>query len=219
MARNTTLIRLALALLIGAVAGPWFNLTHPTALDAVLNALAIAVPPLLAVALAKPASSGGALLRVIVAVAFLVVLLPLGDLLLNALQGFPKFDTTFLVGMAVVLCPLIAAFAVGTRGSARRSGWRSVVACWRGLAWACTTCSSHCFSASIHRLAHRATLAIWSSPCCWCSMQSVSLSRCCWACSARRCGSGWRGQPIPCSCNALHLLATARFILPRSLPN
>ncbi len=51
MARGSTPIRLALAFLIGAAAGPWFNLTHPTTLDALLNALVIAVPPLLAVLL------------------------------------------------------------------------------------------------------------------------------------------------------------------------
>ena len=117
MRRDSTLTRLALALLIGAVAGPWFNLTHPTILDAVLNALAIALPLLLAVLLMKSANRNGALLRVGLAVALLVVILPLGDVLFNAIQGFPKFDTTFLVGMAVVLSPLVAAFAVGTRGA------------------------------------------------------------------------------------------------------
>jgi len=121
MARRSTFTRLALALLIGALAGPWFNLTHPTALDVALNALVIAVPPLLAVALMKTAEKttgrDGALLRVGLAVALVVVVLPLGDVLLNAIQGFPKFDTTFMIGLAVVLCPLIAAFAVGTRGA------------------------------------------------------------------------------------------------------
>ena len=121
MARRSTFTRLALALLIGALAGPWFNLTHPTALDVALNALVIAVPPLLAVALTKTAEKttgrDGALLRVGLAVALVVVVLPLGDVLLNAIQGFPKFDTTFMIGLAVVLCPLIAAFAVGTRGA------------------------------------------------------------------------------------------------------
>ena len=117
MRRDSTLTRLALALLIGAIAGPWFNLTHPTILDAVLNALAIAIPLLLAVLLMKSANRSGALLRVGLAVALLVVILPLGDVLFNAIQGFPKFDTTFLVGMAVVLSPLVAAFAVGTRGA------------------------------------------------------------------------------------------------------
>ena len=117
MARGSTFTRLALALLIGALAGPWFNLTHPTALDVALNALVIAVPPLLAVALTKTAGRGGALPRVGLAVALVVVVLPMGDVLLNAIQGFPKFDTTFMIGLAVVLCPLIAAFAVGTRGA------------------------------------------------------------------------------------------------------
>lgn len=121
MARRSTFTRLALALLIGALAGPWFNLTHPTALDVALNALVIAVPPLLAVALTKTAEKttgrDRALLRVGLAVALVVVVLPLGDVLLNAIQGFPKFDTTFMIGLAVVLCPLIAAFAVGTRGA------------------------------------------------------------------------------------------------------
>jgi hypothetical protein len=117
MARRSTFTRLALALLIGALAGPWFNLTHPTALDVAINALVIAVPPLLAVALTKTARRDGALLRVGLAVALVVVVLPLGDVLLNAIQGFPKFDTTFMIGLAVVLCPLIAAFAVGTRGA------------------------------------------------------------------------------------------------------
>lgn len=121
MARRSTFTRLALALLIGALAGPWFNLTHPTALDVALNALVIAVPPLLAVALTKTAENttgrDRALLRVGLAVALVVVILPLGDVLLNAIQGFPKFDTTFMIGLAVVLCPLIAAFAVGTRGA------------------------------------------------------------------------------------------------------
>lgn len=121
MARRSTFTRLALALLIGALAGPWFNLTHPTALDVALNALVIAVPPLLAVALTKTAEKttgrDRALLRVGLAVALVVVILPLGDVLLNAIQGFPKFDTTFMIGLAVVLCPLIAAFAVGTRGA------------------------------------------------------------------------------------------------------
>jgi hypothetical protein len=129
MARGSTFTRLALALLIGALAGPWFNLTHPTALDVALNALVIAVPPLLAVALTKTAGRGGALPRVGLAVALVVVVLPMGDVLLNAIQGFPKFDTTFMIGLAVVLCPLIAAFAVGTRG-ARFGGTV-------GLAWGC----------------------------------------------------------------------------------
>lgn len=116
MARGSTFTRLALALLIGSLAGPWFNFTHPTALDVALNALVIAVPPLLAVALMKTARRDGALVRVGLAVALVVVVLPLGDVLLNAIQGFPKFDTTFMIGLAVVLCPLIAAFSVGTRG-------------------------------------------------------------------------------------------------------
>lgn len=116
MARGSTPTRLALALLIGAAAGPWFNLTHPTALDALLNALAIALPPLVSVLMMK-ARPNGALLRVALAVALLVIILPLGDLLLNTIQGQPKLDTLFVVGMAVVLCPLIAAFAVGTRGT------------------------------------------------------------------------------------------------------
>jgi hypothetical protein len=117
MARGSTFTWLALALLIGALAGPWFNLTHPTALDVALNALVIAIPPLLAVALMKTARRSGALLRVGLAVALAVIVLPLGDVLLNAIQGFPKFDTTFMIGLAVVLCPLIAAFAMGTRGT------------------------------------------------------------------------------------------------------
>lgn len=134
MRRDSTLTRLALALLIGALAGPWFNLTHPTMLDAVLNALAIAIPPLLAVLLTKPAQRSGALLRVGLAVAFLVVILPLGDVLYNAIQGHPRFDTTFLVGMAVVLSPLVAAFAVGTRG-ARLGGTVGLALGCGALAW------------------------------------------------------------------------------------
>ena len=134
MARGSTFTRLALALLIGALAGPWFNLTHPTALDVALNALVIAVPPLLAVALTKTAGRGGALPRVGLAVALVVVVLPMGDVLLNAIQGFPKFDTTFMIGLAVVLCPLIAAFAVGTRG-ARFGGTVGLALSCGVLAW------------------------------------------------------------------------------------
>lgn len=134
MARSSTFTRLALALLIGALAGPWFNLTHPTALDVALNALVIAVPPLLAVALTKTAGRGGALPRVGLAVALVVVVLPMGDVLLNAIQGFPKFDTTFMIGLAVVLCPLIAAFAVGTRG-ARFGGTVGLALSCGVLAW------------------------------------------------------------------------------------
>ncbi len=134
MARDSTFTRLALALLIGALAGPWFNLTHPTALDVALNALVIAVPPLLAVALMKTARRDGALVRVGLAVALVVVVLPLGDVLLNAIQGFPKFDTTFMIGLAVVLCPLIAAFAVGTRG-ARLGGTVGLALGCGVLAW------------------------------------------------------------------------------------
>lgn len=133
MARGSTSARLALALLIGAAAGPWFNLTHPTALDALLNALAIALPPLLAVLLAK-ARPNGALLRVGLAVALLVIILPLGDVLLNAIQGRPQLDTLFVVGMAVVLCPLVAVFAVGTRG-ARRGGTVGLALGCGALAW------------------------------------------------------------------------------------
>lgn len=133
MARGSTPIRLALALLIGAAAGPWFNLTHPTALDALLNALAIALPPLLAVLLAK-ARPNGALLRVGLAVALLVIILPLGDVLLNAIQGRPQLDTLFVVGMAVVLCPLVAVFAVGTRG-ARLGGTVGLALGCGALAW------------------------------------------------------------------------------------
>lgn len=134
MRRDSTPTRLALALLIGALAGPWFNLTHPTMLDAVLNALAIAIPPLLAVLLTKPAQRSGALLRVGLAVAFLVVILPLGDVLYNTIQGHPRFDTNFLVGMAVVLSPLVAAFAVGTRG-ARLGGTVGLALGCGALAW------------------------------------------------------------------------------------
>jgi hypothetical protein len=134
MARGSTFTRLALALLIGALAGPWFNLTHPTTLDVALNALVIAVPPLLAVGLMKTARRDGALRRVGLAVALVVVVLPLGDVLLNAIQGFPKFDTTFMIGLAVVLCPLIAAFAVGTRG-ARLSGTVGLALGCGVLAW------------------------------------------------------------------------------------
>lgn len=133
MARGSTSARLALALLIGAAAGPWFNLTHPTTLDALLNALAIALPPLLAVLLAK-ARPNGALLRVGLAVALLVIILPLGDVLLNAIQGRPQLDTLFVVGMAVVLCPLVAVFAVGTRG-ARRGGTVGLALGCGALAW------------------------------------------------------------------------------------
>ena len=134
MARGSTFTRLALALLIGALAGPWFDLTHPTALDVALNALVIAVPPLLAVALMKTARRGEALPRVGLAVALVVVILPLGDVLFNAIQGFPKFDTTFMIGLAVVLCPLIAAFAVGTRG-ARLGGTVGLALGCGVLAW------------------------------------------------------------------------------------
>lgn len=133
MARGSTPTRLALALVIGAAAGPWFNLTHPTALDALLNALAIALPPLLAVLMAK-ARPNGALLRVGLAVALLVIILPLGDVLLNAIQGRPQLDTLFVVGMAVILCPLIAAFAVGTRG-ARLGGTVGLALGCGALAW------------------------------------------------------------------------------------
>jgi hypothetical protein len=129
MARGSTFTWLALALLIGALAGPWFNLTHPTALDVALNALVIAIPPLLAVALMKTARRSGALLRVGLAVALAVIVLPLGDVLLNAIQGFPKFDTTFMIGLAVILCSLIAAFAAGTRGTSLGGTV--------GLAWGC----------------------------------------------------------------------------------
>lgn len=134
MARGSTFTRLALALLIGALAGPWFDLTHPTALDVALNALVIAVPPLLAVALMKTARRVDALARVGLAVALVVVVLPLGDVLLNAIQGFPKFDTTFMIGLAVVLSPLIAAFAMGTRG-ARRGGTVGLALGCGALAW------------------------------------------------------------------------------------
>lgn len=136
---NSTLIRLALALLIGAVAGPWFNLTHPTGLDALLNALAIALPPLLAAALASPASGGGrgALPRVGLAVALLVVILPLGDLLLNTVQGSPRFDTVFLTSMAIVLAPLVAGFTVGMRGMLLRATAGLALGCgvvaWLGV--------------------------------------------------------------------------------------
>ena len=133
MARGSTPTRLALALVIGAAAGPWFNLTHPTALDALLNALAIALPPLLATIMMK-ARPGGALLRVGLAVALLVIILPLGDILLNSVQGRPQLDTLFVVGMAVVLCPLIAAFAVGTRG-ARLGGTVGLALGCGALAW------------------------------------------------------------------------------------
>ena len=133
MARGSTPTRLALALLIGAVAGPWFNLTHPTTLDALLNALVIALPPLLAVLMMK-ARPSGALLRVGLAVALLVIILPLGDLLLNAIQGQSAIDTLFLVGMAIVLCPLIAAFAVGTRGP-RLGGTIGLALGCGALAW------------------------------------------------------------------------------------
>jgi hypothetical protein len=133
MARGSTPARLALALVIGAAAGPWFNLTHPTALDALLNALVIALPPLLAIITMK-ARPNGALLRVGLAVALLVIILPLGDLLLSAIQGRPQLDTLFVVGMAVVLCPLIAAFAVGTRG-ARLGGTVGLALGCGALAW------------------------------------------------------------------------------------
>lgn len=134
MARSSTFNRLALALLIGALAGPWFNFTHPTALDVALNALVIAVPPLLAVALMKSARRSEALMRVGLAVTLVVVVLPLGDVLLNAIQGFPKFDTTFMIGLAVVLCPLIAAFSVGTRGARLGGTVRLALGCG-ALAW------------------------------------------------------------------------------------
>jgi len=133
MARGSTPTRLALALVIGAAAGPWFNLTRPTPLDALLNALALALPPLLAVLMAK-ARPNGALFRVGLAVALLVIILPLGDLLLNAIQGRPQLDTLFVVGMAVVLCPLIAAFSVGTRG-ARLGGTVGLALGCGALAW------------------------------------------------------------------------------------
>ena len=133
MARGSTPTRLALALLIGAAAGPWFNLTHPTALDALLNALAIALPPLLATIMMK-ARPHGALLRVGLAVALLVIILPLGDILLNAIQGRSQLDTLFVVGMAVILCPLVAAFAVGTRG-ARLGGTVGLALGCGALAW------------------------------------------------------------------------------------
>ncbi|MGE5334937.1 MAG: hypothetical protein ACM3N4_09585 [Nitrososphaerota archaeon] len=139
MGRDMTFIRLALAFVIGAAAGPWFNLTHPTALDVLLNMLVIALPPLLAVLLTKSSQRGGALLRVGLAVALLVVILPLGNVLLNALQGqrLPQLDTTFVTGMAVTLCPLIAAFAAGTRGAHLRGTVGLALGCgvmaWLGM--------------------------------------------------------------------------------------
>lgn len=133
MQRNTTLTRLALALLIGASTGPWFSLTQPTVLDALLCALAMAVPPLLAVTLMKT-TQPGAPLRTGLFVALLVVLLPLGDVLLNAIQGHPRLDVLFIVGLAIVLCPLIAAFSVGTRGARLRGTAALALGCG-AMAW------------------------------------------------------------------------------------
>jgi hypothetical protein len=62
------------------------------------------------------------------------VILPLGDVLVNAIQSHPRLDTTFVVGMAIVLCPLIAAFTVGTRG-ARLGGTVGLALGCGALAW------------------------------------------------------------------------------------
>src|SRR5690348_12570363 len=97
-------LRLALALLIGLLAGVYTDNSGRAIFDNALAAIVLALPPLLAAAI-DPALRvrPGALARVAAAVVLALAAILLGDLLVNALQGQPKLDDGLFVLAAIAL--------------------------------------------------------------------------------------------------------------------
>ena len=126
-------IRLALALLVGLLAGVYTDSSGRAIFDNALAALVLALPPLLAAALDPTLRTRpGALARVAVAVTLALAALLLGDLLVNALQGRPHFDDGLIVLAAILLIPVSAAFALAGRGPRFRDNAALAAGC--GLA-------------------------------------------------------------------------------------
>jgi hypothetical protein len=106
-------IGLALALLLGLLAGVYTDSSGRAIFDNALAAILLALPPLLAVSF-DPAlrARPGALARVAAAVALALAAILLGDLLVNALQGQPRLDDGLFVLAALLLIPVSAAFGL-----------------------------------------------------------------------------------------------------------
>ena len=113
------LLRLILALLLGLLVGDYSDITLSTAvpLDLIISAVVLAVPPLLTVQLdAELARHGRALILVAVGLGLVLVIFPLLDVLFNLVQGFPGLDLTTVLAADLLAAPLVAAFALGSRG-------------------------------------------------------------------------------------------------------
>lgn len=131
-------IRLALALLLGLLAGVYTDTSGRAIFDNALAAVVLALPPLLAAAL-DPAlrARPGALARVAAAVALALAAILLGDLLLNALQGQLKLDDGLFVLAAILLIPVSAAFSLAGRAPRFRDNAALAAGCglaaWLGV--------------------------------------------------------------------------------------
>jgi hypothetical protein len=131
-------IGLALALLLGLLAGVYTDSSGRAIFDNALAAILLALPPLLAVSF-DPAlrARPGALARVAAAVALALAAILLGDLLVNALQGQPRLDDGLFVLAALLLIPVSAAFALAGRGPRFRDNAPLAAGCglvaWLGV--------------------------------------------------------------------------------------
>ena len=131
-------LRLALALLIGLLAGVYTDNSGRAIFDNALAAIVLALPPLLAAAI-DPALRvrPGALARVAAAVVLALAAILLGDLLVNALQGQPKLDDGLFVLATILLIPVSAAFALAGRGPHFRDNAALAAGCglaaWLGV--------------------------------------------------------------------------------------
>ncbi|MGZ3715495.1 MAG: hypothetical protein ACXVA4_08750, partial [Ktedonobacterales bacterium] len=114
-----TLLRLALAFLIGLLVGAYTDVTLSTAalVDILISAAVLAVPPLVSL-LIDPTLRRRGLALLLTAIGMLLILgsLPLADALFNQIQGFPGVDLTSLLVLDLLLAPLVAAFALGALG-------------------------------------------------------------------------------------------------------
>ncbi|WIG59950.1 MAG: hypothetical protein OJF49_002698 [Ktedonobacterales bacterium] len=107
--------RLALSLALGALVGVYIGMPL---VDSAISLAVFILPPVLSVAL------DGAIVRKRAAVLWVVgvlvggcVLLSVGDLLLNVLQGYQKFDSDLFIYTAILAIPGSAVFALGSRGT------------------------------------------------------------------------------------------------------
>ncbi|MGZ3600195.1 MAG: hypothetical protein ACXWQR_11425 [Ktedonobacterales bacterium] len=135
-----TLLRLALAFLIGLLVGAYTDVTLSTAalVDILISAAVLAVPPLVSL-LIDPTLRRRGLALLLTAIGMLLILggLPLADALFNQIQGFPGVDLTSLLVLDLLLAPLVAAFALGALGPRLNPTIRLAIGCalaaWLGV--------------------------------------------------------------------------------------